>query len=116
MSDTLTAALDRLTRIEGVQGAMVVDTEAGVPVASRLTPDVQETALAAMSGALFTRTTGASESAGFGPLRELQLEGADGHVVVAGAGPLLVVALTEPDARLGLVRIEVREAAGELME
>lgn len=116
MSDMVAAALETLTRVEGVRGAMVVDAEAGVPVASQLATGVEETALAALSGSLFTRTADASRSAGYGSLRVLQLEAAAGHMVVAGAGPLLVVVLTEPDAQLGLVRVRAARAAGELRE
>ncbi|MFO7893573.1 MAG: roadblock/LC7 domain-containing protein, partial [Longimicrobiales bacterium] len=107
---------NRLTRAAGVQGAMVVDAEAGVAVASELAAGVQETALAAMAGSLFNRTADASRSSGFGAVRLLQLDAEEGHVVVAGAGPLLVVALTEPGAQLGLVRVEAERAAGELSE
>ncbi len=116
MSQVVRRVLDRLTRVPGVQGAMVVDAEAGVPVLSQLAAGVKETALAAMSGALFTRTADASGSAGYGALRVMQLEAAVGSVVVAGAGPLLVVVLTEANARLGLVRVQAERAAKELTE
>lgn len=116
MSEVVRGVLDRLTRVPGVQGAMVVDAEAGVPVMSQLAMGVKETALAAMSGALFTRTADASGSAGYGGLRVVQLEAREGSVVVAGAGPLLVVVLTEAGAQLGLVRVQAETAAEELTE
>ncbi|MDX1674347.1 MAG: roadblock/LC7 domain-containing protein [Longimicrobiales bacterium] len=114
MSDPVGRALTRITRAAGVQGAVVVDAEAGVAVASELAPGVVETALAAMAGSLFRRTSDASRTSGFGGVRLLQLDAADGHVLVAGAGSLLVVALTESGAQLGLVRVEAARAAGEL--
>ena len=107
--------LDALTHIEGVRGAMVVDAEAGVPVVSELRLDVRETALAAMSGAFYSRTVDAARAAGLGRVDVLELEGEEGHLIVAGAGALLVVALAEPDARIGLVRVQARRAAGELI-
>lgn len=116
MSELVDRALTRITRAAGVQGAAVVDAEAGVSVASDLAPGVEETALAAMASSLFQRTGDASRSSGFGGARLVQLHGAHGHVVVAGAGPLLVVALMEPDAQLGLVRVEAERAAKELRE
>lgn len=116
MSDRVDRALRRLTRAPGVRGAMVVDSEAGVAVASELAAGVKETALAAMAGSLFDRAADASGSSGFGGVRLLQLDAEDGHVVVAAAGPLLVVALTEPAAQLGLVRVEAGRAAKELNE
>ncbi|MFW6331603.1 MAG: roadblock/LC7 domain-containing protein [Gemmatimonadota bacterium] len=114
MNDTVKRAVDALTRVDGVRAAMVVDAEAGVPVASQVATGVQETALAAMSGALFTRTAYAMSTAGYGRVDVVQLEAEGGHVVMAGAGPLLVVALTEPDAGVGLVRVQTRRAAREL--
>ena len=115
MSDrTVVRTLEALTHVPGVRGAMIVDAEAGVPVASELAAGVQETALAAMAGALFKRTADASRTAAFGELRVAQLEAESGHVVIAEAGPLLVVALTERDAQLGLVRVQARRAAREV--
>lgn len=116
MSEPVERALSRLTRPTGVRGALVVDARAGVAVASELKAGVQETALAAMAGSLFRRTVDASRSSGFGEVRLLQLDTGGGHVVVAGAGALLVVALTEPTAQLGQVRVEAARAAGELSE
>lgn len=114
MTDAVQLALRRLTRVAGVRGAMIVDAEAGVPVAAELAGGVEETALAALAGSLFRRTQDASTASGFGRVRTLQLESADGHLLVAGAGPLLVVALAERAAQLGMIRIEAGRAAGEL--
>jgi hypothetical protein len=114
MSETVNAALARLTRVAGVQGALVVDAEAGVPVASELAADVPETALAALAASLFRRTAEAVQAGGFGAPRTLQLEAKAGHIVVAAAGALFVVVLAEPGAQLGLVRVQVRRAAEEL--
>lgn len=116
MNERVAAALRRLTRVTGVRGAMVVDAEAGVPVASELAVDVAETALAALAGSLYRRALDATTASGFGRVRTLQLESRSGHLVVTGTGPLLIVALTEPDAQLGLVRIEAGRAAGELSQ
>jgi predicted regulator of Ras-like GTPase activity (Roadblock/LC7/MglB family) len=116
MNDAVRAALRRLTGVTGVQGAMVVDAEAGVPVASDLAAGVPETALAALAGSLFRRTVEATTASGFGRVRTLQLESRSGHLVVAGSGPLMVVALAEPSAQLGMVRIEAGRAAGELSQ
>lgn len=114
MSAAVRTILERLTHIPGVTAAIVVDEEAGVPVAAQVTPDVQEAALAALSGALFQRTADASRSTGFGDLRLLQLETEDGVLIMAGAGALLVSVLTEGDARVGMVRVQAVRAAEEL--
>ena len=110
----LPKALARLTRVPGVQGAVVVDREAGVPVVAELGPEVEVAALSAMAGALFARAGEAARGSGFGDLRVARLEAAGGQAVIADAGELLVVALTEPDAQLSLVRVQVKQVAGEL--
>ena len=114
MSEPVHEALRRLSRVPGVRGAMIVDAEAGVPVASELAAGVDETAVSALAGSLFRRTVDATTASGFGRVETLQMEAADGHLLVAGAGALLVVALAEPRAQLGLIRIEAGRAAGEL--
>jgi predicted regulator of Ras-like GTPase activity (Roadblock/LC7/MglB family) len=106
--------LGSLTRVTGVRGAMIVDAEAGVPVVSELVAGVDEKALAAMAGALYKRTADAVRTAAFGDLRIARLDAADGHVLIAAAGPLLVVVLTERDAQLGMVRVQARRAAREV--
>lgn len=114
MSDGVGAVLRRLTRVAGVRGAMVVDAEAGLPVASELSAGVEETALSALAGSLYRRTSEACAASGFGRVRTLQLESEQGSVVVSGTGPLLVVALAEASAQVGMVRIETARAVGEL--
>ncbi|NIP83745.1 MAG: hypothetical protein GWM90_32755, partial [Gemmatimonadetes bacterium] len=71
MSDGVERTLDRLTRVAGVQGAMVVDVEAGVPVASDLSAGLDETAVAAMAGSVYSRATEASRAAGTGDVAVL---------------------------------------------
>ena len=45
-NDLFRSALERLSRVAGVRGALIVDTDAGVPVVAELSADVDGTALA----------------------------------------------------------------------
>lgn len=114
MIDVYTAALERLSHVEGVRGSLIVESETGVPVVAELTEGVNGMAVAALAAALFRRMTAASEAAGFGQLTSLQLEAEDGHVVVAGAGDLVLVTVAERDAQLGMVRLEALRAVASL--
>jgi predicted regulator of Ras-like GTPase activity (Roadblock/LC7/MglB family) len=114
MSDVYTEALGRLSRVPGVRGALIVETDAGVPVVSELAEGVQEGALAALASSLFRRNNAAAQTAAFGPLRTMQLEADGGHVVVANGGELLVVVVAEKTAQLGMVRLEAHRAAEAL--
>ncbi len=104
-------ALERLSRVPGVRGALIVDAQAGVPVVAELAARVDGGPVAALAASVFRRTSRAADAAGFGRLDTLQLEAAEGHVVMAGAGELMVVAVADHGAQLGLVRLEVHRAA-----
>jgi predicted regulator of Ras-like GTPase activity (Roadblock/LC7/MglB family) len=114
MMDLLRRAVLDLTRIPGARGALVVDPEAGVPVASELETGISDTALAALTSSLYHRALGALGASGHGRLRALQVEAAGGQLVIVGAEALLVVVLTAPSAQLGLVRVQAARAAAEL--
>ncbi len=114
MSDAFTDALDRLSRISGVRGALIVEADAGLPVVSELQTGVDGSAVAALAASLYRRTGKASETAQYGALKTLQMEAEGGHVIVAGAGELLVVVIMERSAQLGMARIEVHRAAEAL--
>jgi predicted regulator of Ras-like GTPase activity (Roadblock/LC7/MglB family) len=114
MSDVYTEALERLSRVPGVRGAIIVETEAGLPVLSELAEGVEGGALAALASSLFRRNNNAVKTALFGRLRTMQLEADNGHVVVANGGDLLIVVVAEKTAQLGMVRLEAHRAAEAL--
>jgi predicted regulator of Ras-like GTPase activity (Roadblock/LC7/MglB family) len=114
MSDVYSEALDRLSHVPGVRGALIVERDAGVPVTAELAEGVDGQALAALAASLFKRTTKAADTAAFGQLRTLQLEAQAGHVVVANGGELLVIVVAEKDAQLGMVRLEAHRVAEAL--
>jgi predicted regulator of Ras-like GTPase activity (Roadblock/LC7/MglB family) len=115
MSDPYRTSVERLSRVSGVRGALVVDMEAGLPVSAELAEDVSGPAVAALAATLFRRTAEATSSAGFGASRSIQLETGEGHVIMVGAGDLMVVVVAEPGAQLGLVRLEAHRAAEALV-
>jgi predicted regulator of Ras-like GTPase activity (Roadblock/LC7/MglB family) len=111
MSAAYTAAVERLSRINGVRGALVVELEAAVPVVSEMSEGVNGMAVAALAASLYRRMVQACDTIGSAGLATLQLQADDGYVVVVGAGDLIVVAVAAHDAQLGLVRVEAVRAA-----
>ncbi len=112
--DLFTSVVARLSRVPGVRGAMIVDGAAGVPVVAEVAEGVEAGPAAALAASLLKRTSRAAESVAFGPLETLQLEADTGHMVVADAGEMVVVAVAERGAQLGLVRLEVHRVAEAL--
>jgi predicted regulator of Ras-like GTPase activity (Roadblock/LC7/MglB family) len=114
MSDAYTSAVARLSRVAGVRGALVVEAETAVPVAAELREGVNGTALAALAAALYLRTAEASASAKLGPIDSVQLEADNGHVIMVGAGDLILIVISDRAAQLGMVRIETGRVAAAL--
>jgi predicted regulator of Ras-like GTPase activity (Roadblock/LC7/MglB family) len=114
VTDAYAATIARLSHVPGVRGALLVDPDAGVPVTAEVETDVSPAALAALASALFQRTAKASSAAGFGTLDSFHLEAEKGHVLMAGAGELVLVVLIDDDAQLGMIRLEAHRAVESL--
>lgn len=114
MSTDFREAVGRLNRIPGVQGAILVDREDGIPVEADAMDHIRVPIAAALTAQLFRRASRSAEAARFRELRSLQLQAQRGNVFAAAAGPLLVVVVTDQDANIGLVRTEVARLAQEL--
>lgn len=107
--------LDPITRLRGVRGAMVVVAEDGVVVADALMDGMKGKALAALAASLATRMTDLGSRAAFGQARFVQLQAAEGSLLLVPAtAELLLVAVTGRDVPLGLTRLEMLKAAERL--
>jgi uncharacterized protein len=108
-------ALDRVTRVPGVRGALVIAATDGLVVAEQLMDGVDGQAAAALTGSLVGRLSRAAESTGLRPPTFLHLRGEGGSVLAApGGDDLVLVAVVGPDANLGLARLEMLDAASRL--
>jgi predicted regulator of Ras-like GTPase activity (Roadblock/LC7/MglB family) len=110
----LARALDLITRVRGVRGAMVVSRSDGLVVAEQLMEGIKGSAVAALASSLAGRLQRAMVSAGLGPSQFWHLQCDHGALLVVSAGTeagLLLVAVTEADVNVGLVRLELLRAA-----
>jgi uncharacterized protein len=112
-------ALDMITRVRGVRGAMLVSVEDGLVVAEQLMEGIKGGAVAALAASLAGRLRRAMEAAGTGASVFWHLQAEQGALLVvpgggtgaADGGGILVVAVAEPDVNIGLVRLELLRAA-----
>ncbi len=110
----MSAALDLITRVRGVRGAMLVSTEDGLVIAEQLMEGIKGGAVAALAASLAGRLRRAMEAAGTGASVFWHLQAEQGALLVVprdAAGGILVVAVAEPDVNIGLVRLELLRAA-----
>ena len=105
-------ALDLVTRVRGVRGAMLVAGDDGLVVAEQLMEGIKGAAVAALAASLASRLGRAMEAAGVGASLFWHLQAQRGALLVVGASSgILVVAVAEPDVNVGLVRLELLRAA-----
>jgi predicted regulator of Ras-like GTPase activity (Roadblock/LC7/MglB family) len=105
-------ALDRVTRVRGVRGAMIVAGDDGLVVAEQLMEGIKGAAVAALAASLASRLRRAMEAAGVGPGVFWHLQAEQGALlVVPGSSGMLLVAVAEAGVNAGLVRLELLRAA-----
>jgi predicted regulator of Ras-like GTPase activity (Roadblock/LC7/MglB family) len=105
-------ALDVITHVRGVRGAMIVERADGLVVAEQLMEGIKGSAVAALAASLAGRLHRAMVTAGLGPSQFWHLQAEQGALLVVPAGEaLLIVAVTEPEVNVGLVRLELLRAA-----
>ena len=109
------ATLDRITRVPGVRGALIASTADGLVVAEQLMDGIDGRAAAALTASLVGRLARTAEGAGVGAPVFLHLRGEHGSILATpGPQDLVLVAVVGPDANLGLARLEMLDAAGQL--
>ena len=112
MTSPFHAALDAITRVRGVRGAMLVAGDDGLVVAETLMEGVRGNAVAALAASLASRLRRAADTAGCGRPQFVHLQASAGSLLVAPApNAMLLVVVAEADINVGLARLEMLKAA-----
>lgn len=112
MTSHIERSLDRITRVHGVRGALVVTSADGLIVADTVMDTVRREAVAALAASLTVRMTRACQAAGVGRQQFLHLQSAEGTLLAMPAGEdVVVVVVGERNLNVGLVRLEMQQAA-----
>lgn len=109
------AVLERVTRVPGVRGSLLISATDGLVVAERLMDGIDGRAIAALAASLVQRLGRATLEAGMRDPTFVHLRGNSGSVLAApGQNDLVLVALAGLDANLGLARLEMLDSVGRL--
>ncbi|HEX4019328.1 MAG TPA: roadblock/LC7 domain-containing protein [Frankiaceae bacterium] len=107
----LDALLTELMRRTPELEAAAVVTADGLPMSSALPPGMDEDRVAAMSAALLSLGERAAEGLGRGGLSQVHIQGESGGVWLLAAGDdAVLVGVSGPEAKAGLVLYELRRA------
>lgn len=110
--------VDRLRELQAsspdIEASAVVSVD-GLSIASALPQGVEEDRVSAMSAAMLSLGERISGELGRGGLEQVYIKGDDGAIVLTSVGAEAVLtALARPEAKLGLIFLEMRRAAEDL--
>jgi len=112
MSEKFRRALDGITRVRGVRGALLVTSDDGLVVADAVMEGVRGGAVAALTASLAARLGKATVGAGIGEASFIHLQAEKGALLAMPAPDgVLVVVIAEKDVNVGLARLEMLQAA-----
>lgn len=99
-----------------IMASAVVSVD-GLTMASALPGDVEEDRVAAMSAAMLSLGERIASELGRGVLDEVYIRGAEGFVLLTAIGTdAVLTALARDEAKLGLILLEMRRAAEDLVK
>lgn len=110
MKSPFADVLTGLTRQRGVLGSMMVGESDGLIIDSALQIGVKGAVVAALAASLYRRARLSADAAGVGTATFLQLEAERGRLCAVGRNDLVLVALAELRANVGMLRIEMLRA------
>lgn len=116
-SEDLTSILNEIdVNIKEMQAAAIVSIE-GLPIASKLPENYEDTIIAAMTAAMLSLGDRIASNLDKGTLEKITVEGQNGVVVsmAAGANAVLTVSASK-EAKLGLLYFEMSNAAKKIAE
>ena len=104
------------SRIADIEGLSVV-TRDGLPIASALTSSADEDRISAMTAAMLALAERVVVELERGDMDQMIIKGSSGLVVIMDAGEHAVLAgICKPNAKLGLVLLDMRRASKKLAE
>ena len=106
-------ALNELNKTTGVTGSMIVG-EDGIVIASDLAEAVDEEIVGALASSISTNVRKSLERLNAVPLTDITVEASQGKLFITDVGIGLLVVTSEPDVNLGLVRLEMKNAATKI--
>ncbi|GAB4478178.1 MAG: roadblock/LC7 domain-containing protein [Anaerolineae bacterium] len=106
--------LRELQQTEGIEASAVVSVD-GLIMASALPSGVEEDRVSAMSAAMISLGERIAGELGRGVLDQVYIKGEQGYVILRAVGEEAVLTvLARPEARLGLVFLDMGRAATDL--
>ena len=107
--------LSRLNKTNGIRGSMVVNRD-GIVAASDFSIELQESTLGAVASSILSALEGALKRINMGKFSRFVISGSENKVAIVHAGQAVLLVLLQRDINMGMVNLEIKEAASAIME
>ena len=107
--------LSRLNKTSGIRGSMIVNRD-GIVVASDFSVEVGETGVGAVASSILSALEGALKRIQMGRFSRFIVTGAENKVAMVDAGQAILLVLLNRDVNMGMVNLEIKEAASAVRE
>ena len=114
MNTDFTRVLELLTRQRGVRASLVVSANDGIMVDSNLQIGQDGSRVAALAASLYRKARRSAHAAGLGMTGFMHMDAEAGRLCIIGGDEIVLVVVAEPDANVGLIRVEMLRAAEAL--
>lgn len=113
--DKINSVIRDFETVPGVEGAALVSQD-GLMISSAL-PESEQERVAAISAAILSLGEKATTELNRGELREIYVKGEHGYTLMTSVGPdALLLVLAKSDAQLGLIFVDMKRMAENLLE
>ncbi|MEM2957358.1 MAG: roadblock/LC7 domain-containing protein [Candidatus Jordarchaeaceae archaeon] len=100
----------------GIEASAVVSIQ-GLPIASAMPAEVDESVVAAMTAAMLSVGERAAQELARGNLQQITLQGDYGYIIIKGAGmSAIITVLAKSDANLGLIMMVLKKISNRISE
>lgn len=112
----MNSVLKKINRINGVRGSLLVNRD-GMVLVSDLAEGIDEGGICALSSTIYINLESALSRLAFGAPTRIVISGERGRIVLFNIRNELVLAvLTRKEINMGLLKVELKEAAEELQQ
>lgn len=109
------SVLKEFKEMAGLLGSAVMDND-GLTISADLPWNERPEKIGSLISRLLQIGDKSAEAAKIGPLKEIILEGANGRIVARNEGNVLLIAFSDKEAALGMIKLEIEEFAQKIKD
>jgi predicted regulator of Ras-like GTPase activity (Roadblock/LC7/MglB family) len=102
--------LEELNKTSGVNGSMIVGKD-GIVIATNLRTQLQDEEVGALAASIISTVQKSMSRLSNDALKQVTVEASNGKLFLTDAGIGILAVTTDPQVNVGLIRLEVKNAA-----